>query len=75
MEFYAACEGYMDKQKDDIMPLRFASYRVAESMAGTKAIGNIDRFWPIEVKAKSKQPPLTKEQIEDIFKRHNIKVK
>ncbi len=57
------------------MAIRFASYRVAESMAGTKALGNIERFWPIEVKAKSNQPPLTKEQIEDIFKRHNIKVK
>jgi len=65
----------MEKQKERVLAIRFASYRVAESMAGTKALGNIDRFWPIEVKPKSNQPPLTKEQIEDIFKRHNIKVK
>jgi len=38
-EFYAACEGYQERQKESAMVIRFASFRIAEAMAGSKAIG------------------------------------
>lgn len=72
MEFYAACEGYFERKKEDTLVIRFASYRVAESMAGTKALGNIDNFWPIGEKKKAE--PISKERVEAIFKRHNIQI-
>jgi len=45
-------------------------------MAGSKAVGTMERFWPlpgdrVEVKAK----PMTKERYEEILKRHKVKVK
>ena len=72
MEFYAACEGYFERKKEDTLVIRFASYRVAESMAGTKALGNIENFWPIEPKKAPEQ--MSKERVEAIFKRHNIQI-
>ena len=72
IEFYAACEGYLEMQKESAMVTRFASFRIAEAFAGSKAIGNIDRFWPIG-KKEAKVEPMSKERIEAIFKRHNIK--
>ena len=46
-------------------------------MAGSKAVGSIERFWPMpgdenEVK---KIEPMTKDRYEAILKRHNIKMK
>lgn len=73
IEFYAACEGYLEKQKDDSMVIRFASFRIAEAMVGSKAIGGIEKFWPMESEEKKKVEPMSKERIEAIFKRHNIK--
>jgi hypothetical protein len=76
VEFYAACEGYMERQKESALVIRFAAFRVAESMAGSKAVGKIDRFWPIadnEVKPKAKA--MTKEQYDEIMKRHGLKIK
>lgn len=76
VEFYAACEGYMERQKESALVIRFAAFRVAEAMAGSKAIGKIDRFWPMDDETeKSKPKPITKEQYDEIMKRHNIKVK
>ena len=76
IEFYAACEGYVERKEEDAKLLRFASYRISESMAGTKALGTIDRFWPIgDDNNKKKIEPMTKERYEAIIKRHNIKVK
>lgn len=71
MEFYAACEGYLEKENDFAKLIRFASFRIAESMVGSKAIGSINNFWPME--EPKKVEPLSKERIEAIFKRHKIK--
>ena len=73
IEFYAACEGFLEKQKEDAMVIRFASYRIAECMAGSKAIGGIEKFWPMESDEQKKVEPMSKERIEAIFKRHNIR--
>lgn len=75
VEFYAACEGYMERQTDNAKLLRFASFRLAEAFAGSKAIGNIERFWPLEKKEQKKLQPMTKEEYDNIIKRHNIKIK
>jgi len=77
MEFYAACEGYNEKQTDYAKVIRFASFRMAESFAGSKAIGKIERFWPLPEDEKNKKliEPMTKDRYEAILKRHNIKVK
>ena len=54
VEFYAACEGYMEKDEDFAKVIRFASFRVAESMAGSKAIGSIEKFWPMDKNEEKK---------------------
>lgn len=75
-EFYAACEGYQERQKESAMVIRFASFRIAEAMAGSKAIGNINRFWPMESdEVKKEIEPMTTERYQAILQRHNIKVK
>lgn len=79
IEFYAACDGYNEKQDDKAMVIRFAAYRIAESMVGTKALGSIDKFWPINEK-KSEQEvkniqPMTRDQYDAIINRHKIKRK
>ena len=55
------------------MPIRFAAFRIAESMVGSKALGSIENFWPIGYEEKQKAEPMSQERIEAIFKRHNIK--
>ncbi len=76
VEFYAACEGYMERQKESALVIRFAAFRVAESMAGSKAVGKIDRFWPMDDdKVKPKAKAMTKEQYDEIMKRHGLKIK
>jgi hypothetical protein len=69
-----AAEGYAEKIKDDLLIQRFAAYRIACSMAGSKAIGDIERFWPIETeRAKPKQ--ISRELYNQIVKRHKLKLK
>lgn len=77
IEFYAACEGYMEKQTESAKLIRFASFRIAESIAGSKAIGSLSRFWPMsdDEPDKKKVEPMTKDRYEAIMKRHNIKIK
>lgn len=76
IEYHAASEGYMEKQIDSARVIRFASFRVAESMAGSKAIGNIERFWPMPDDEGPKEvEQMSKDRYEAILKRHNIKVK
>lgn len=77
IEFYAASEGYFEKQKEKAEVIRFAAYRIAESMAGTKALGSIEKFWPMGVieEKKAAAPKFTKEQYDAIMARHKIKVK
>ena len=57
--------------------IRFAAYRIAESMAGTKALGSIEKFWPMGEKEEQKKSiqPMTKEQYDAIMNRHKIKRK
>jgi hypothetical protein len=75
-EFYAACEGYQERQKESAMVIRFASFRVAEAMAGSKAVGKINRFWPMDDDdEKKKIQPMTSEQYKAILERHNLKIK
>lgn len=80
MEFYAAVEGYLERQTDYAKVIRFASFRVAESFAGSKAIGSISRFWPMPddedvSRAKEIREQMTPEVVREIMKRHNIKSK
>jgi len=56
------------------MLLRFASFRISECIAGSKAIGGINKFWPIDEGTSKKAEPMSKERVEAIFKRHNIKI-
>jgi hypothetical protein len=77
-EFYAACEGYQERQKESAMVIRFASFRIAESMAGSKAIGKINKFWPMEgerEQEKKQIEPMTAERYQAIIQRHNLKIK
>lgn len=78
IEFYAAFEGYQERQKEKSFVIRFAAFRIAESMVGTKALGDINKFWPMESDDKKevkKVEPMTKERYNEIMARHNIKVK
>lgn len=75
IEFYAACEGYFEKQNDDAKVIRFASFRIAESMVGSKALGSIESFWPMMGEEKEETKPLTKEEMAGIFERHKSKLK
>jgi len=74
-EFYAACEGYLERQKESAMVIRFASFRVAEAMAGSKAIGKINKFWPMEENDKKEVEPMTADRYKAILERHNLKIK
>jgi hypothetical protein len=75
-EFYAACEGYEERQKESAMVIRFASFRIAEAMAGSKAIGNINKFWPMESdEVKKEIEPMTADRYKAILERHNLKIK
>lgn len=73
MEFYAAAEGYNERRDEDTKILRFASFRLAESFAGSKAIGNLERFWPMEKPKPAKK--WTKEEYQEIIKRHKLNIK
>lgn len=75
MEFYAACEGYLEKQTESARVIRFASFRISEAMAGSKAIGKIENFWPMDEKDKKETKTLSKEEIQGIFDRHKLKLK
>jgi len=45
-------------------------------MAGSKAVGSIDRFWPLANEEPiNNAEPMTKDRYEAILKRHNIKIK
>jgi hypothetical protein len=75
-EFYAACEGYLERQKESAMVIRFASFRIAEAMAGSKAIGKINKFWPMENDEEKKEvEPMTADRYKAILERHNLKIK
>ena len=74
-EFYAAYKGYDEKTDKAAKILRFAAFRVAEAVAGSKAIGSIENFWPMEKKDKPKVEPMTRERYEAMIKRHKLKVK
>jgi hypothetical protein len=76
VEYAAAVEGYIEKQTEQAKVIRFASFRIAESMAGSKAVGSIERFWPLaDEEPVKKVEPMTKDRYEAIMKRHNIKMK
>ena len=76
-EFYAAYEGYQEKRLEQSKVMRFASFRVAESMAGSKAIGSLERFWPMsdDNDNKIEVEPMTKDRYDAILQRHNLKIK
>jgi len=75
-EFYAACEGYQERQKESAMVIRFASFRIAEAMAGSKAIGKINKFWPMEDDQEKKEvEPMTADRYKAILERHKLKIK
>lgn len=59
------------------MVIRFASFRIAEAMAGSKAIGKINKFWPMEDDKEDKKEiePMTADRYKAILERHNLKIK
>lgn len=57
------------------MVIRFASFRVAEAMAGSKAIGKINKFWPMEEDDKKEVEPMTAARYKAILERHKLKIK
>jgi len=74
LEFYAACQGYIEKKTESAKVIRFASFRIAESMAGSKAVGSIEKFWPMDDEIdKPKVEPMTPEKYQEIINRHKIK--
>jgi hypothetical protein len=76
IEFAAACQGYEEREIESARLLRFSSYRIAESMAGSKAVGPIDRFWPMPGdKPNNPAKEMTKERYEAILKRHKLNIK
>jgi len=76
MEFYAACLGYLNKEKKAAKLLRFAAFRISESMAGSKAVGPIEKFWPMDGdKVRNPAKEMTPDRIKAIFERHKIKTK
>lgn len=46
---------------------------MACSIAGSKAIGDIERFWPIDTVERSKPQQISAELYKQIIKRHNLK--
>jgi hypothetical protein len=48
--------------------IRFASFRLAEHFVGSKAVGNIEKFWPLESEPKKVKTP-TPEDIKRILNR------
>jgi len=75
-EFYAACEGYQERQKESAMVIRFASFRIAEAMAGSKAIGKINKFWPMDDDDEKREvEPMTADRYKAILERHKLKIK
>jgi hypothetical protein len=75
MEFLAACEGHLEKQRESEKLVRFASYRIAECVVGTKAVKSIENFWPMGDEEAPKKIDMSKERYEAILKRHKIKAK
>jgi hypothetical protein len=57
------------------MVIRFASFRIAEAMAGSKAIGKINRFWPMDDEDKKEVQPMTSDRYKAILERHKLKIK
>lgn len=72
VEFYAACEGYNEREKERMMVTRYSTYIIASSMAGSKAVGSIEKIWPVN--ERREVPAMTKERYDAILKRHKIKV-
>lgn len=71
VEFYAACEGYNERIKEQAMITRYSTYIIASSMAGSKAVGSIEKMWPMDERKPVQE--MTKERYEAILKRHKIK--
>ena len=40
-------EGYYESKRDDAKVQRYASWLVSNYMAGSKAVGSLDKFWPM----------------------------
>jgi hypothetical protein len=58
------------------MVIRFASFRIAEAMAGSKAIGKINKFWPMDDDDEKREvEPMTADRYKAILERHKLKIK
>jgi hypothetical protein len=42
--------------------IRFASFRLAEHFVGSKAVGNIEKFWPLESEPKKVKLPTAEDK-------------
>lgn len=71
-EFFCTIEGYHDKQILEEKRLRFASYRIHQSLVDKPV--PIEKFWPIEDDApEQERMEMTPEILERIIKAHNVK--
>ena len=72
-EFFAACEGYFDKRDIEVKNLRWASYRIHQSLA-LKPL-SLEDFWPLagDKQKEGDQLVMTKEMYEEIKKIHKLK--
>ena len=52
---------------------RFAAYKIAEHFVGSKGVGSIERFWPLDGKQKRTIP--NPAQRKEIFDRYSKKKK
>lgn len=71
-EVVAACEGYFDKMELEKANLRFASYRIHQSLV-TKPL-SLEKYWPLKGdKPKTEKIVMTRDMYDEIKKAHNLK--
>ena len=70
-EFFAASEGYFDKKDLEAANLRFASYRIHQSLVQKPL--SLEDYWPLEKKKPDEKVVMTKEMYGQIKKSYNLK--
>lgn len=73
-EVHAALEGYFNKEKKMACMMRFASFRIHQSLCGDKSL-SINEYWPIEEFEEHTKDVFVadKEMVDKIMKVHKFK--
>lgn len=71
-DFFAASEGYFDKMDNQAADIRWASYRIHQSLVEKPL--KIEEFWPLwgDKKKDDDKLVMTKEMYDQIKKIHNL---